>query len=277
MCCQYKKNGKNTSIQGLLHWCGSCDDIFMMVYLELVPNANQDWVLNARETVLAYSFLSGINVPDIMRLPVRSAAAASWLALESVSAIPHIRAMDRDIPSALAMVDQLWASGVSSILVVSGDAPQNPSAVCFPVNSESLIAAIKSHKPAMTVYAALDPYRQSIRDELAYCRRKLAAGADGFFTQPFFDLKFAEIFLEQLEDTTVFLGIAPVTTENSIRYWVTTNNVVFPKSFLLGLEDNARLTNQMMTLAKRYHQHVYLMPIKVPVRDYLDAVVAVAG
>jgi methylenetetrahydrofolate reductase (NADPH) len=246
-----------------------------MIYLELVPLAGPSWEMTVLETMSAYPFLSGINVPDIMRISVRSADAAARLAKMGVSAIPHIRAMDRDIPTALGLVDQLRESGVSAILIVSGDAPQNPSAVCHPVTSEALITAVKKHCPEMRVYAALDPYRQSIREELAYCRRKQAAGADGFFTQPFFDPRLAEIFLEQLRDTTVFLGIAPVTTENSLRYWMATNNVVFPTGFSLDLRDNARLTQQLIVLAEAYQQHVYLMPIKVPVRDYLDAVVFV--
>jgi methylenetetrahydrofolate reductase (NADPH) len=55
---------------------------------------------------------------------------------------------------------------------------------------------------------------------------------------------------------------------------VATNNAVFPKDFALSLEANAALTQKLMDLASRYQQHVYLMPIKVPVNAYLDAVVA---
>lgn len=245
-----------------------------MVYLELVPGAGKEWESTVKETLASYPFLSGINIPDIMRIPVRSADASLRLSRLGISAIPHIRAMDHDIPGALHLIGQLWENGVSSILIVSGDAPQNPSAICFSVSSEVLISAVKHAYPSMRVYAALDPYRQSVREELVYCKRKLDAGADGFFTQPFFDPRFAEIFLEQLTDTAVFLGIAPVTTENSMRYWVTTNNVVFPKAFSLTLDANAVLTKTVMSLATAYGQHIYLMPIKVPVKAYLDAVVA---
>ncbi len=242
-----------------------------MVYLELVPGSGPEWTGMVAETLATYPFLSGINIPDIMRISVRSVDAAERVSRMGFSAIPHIRAMDRDIPTALQMIGRLRDAGISSVLVVSGDAPQNPSAVCFPVSSEALISAIKGAYPDMLVYAALDPYRQSIREELAYCKRKQEAGADGFFTQPFFDPRLAEIYLEQLRNTTVFLGIAPVITENSARYWMTTNHVVFPAKFSLTLEDNAGLSRELMNLATRYDQHVYLMPIKVPVHAYLNA------
>lgn len=242
-----------------------------MVYLELVPGAGPEWTGMVADTLATYSFLSGVNIPDIMRLSVRSVEAAERVARAGISAIPHIRAMDRDLPTALQMIGRLRDAGVSAVLIVSGDAPQNPSAVCFSVSSEALISAIKAAYPELMVYAALDPYRQSIREELTYCKRKRAAGADGFFTQPFFDPRLAEIYLEQLADTTVFLGIAPVITDNSVRYWMTTNHVVFPPTFSLTLEDNAALAKSLMALADRYNQHVYLMPIKVPVHAYLNA------
>lgn len=246
-----------------------------MVYLELVPSLDDAWTESVRDTLVKYPFLSGVNVPDILRVPVRSVVAAARLAGVGVAAIPHIRAMDRDLGTSVSLVGHLIDQGVTSVLVVAGDAPQNPSAVCFPVSSESLIAAIKKTYPAVTVYAALDPYRQSVKEELSYCRRKIDAGADGFFTQPFFDARWAEIFLEQLSDTTVFLGVAPVTTENSLRYWTTTNHVVFPPSFSLTLADNAVLGATLIGVAERYSQHVYLMPIKVPVPGYLTALQAV--
>jgi methylenetetrahydrofolate reductase (NADPH) len=243
-----------------------------MVYLELVPSAAPEWEHMVSETMADYPFLSGINIPDILRVSVRSPAAALRLANIGISAIPHIRAMDRDIPTSLQLIGELIAGGVTAVLIVSGDAPQNPSALCFEVSAEMLISAVKAQYPALTVYAALDPYRQSIRGELAYCKRKQEAGADGFFSQPFFDPRLAEIYLEQLHNTAVFLGIAPVITDNSVRYWMTTNHVVFPPQFSLTLEDNATLSRELMALATRYGQHAYLMPIKVPIRSYLDAV-----
>ena len=40
---------------------------------------------------------------------------------------------------------------------------------------------------------------QSMKKELDYTKKKIDAGADGLFSQPFFDLNLAEIYLDQLQ------------------------------------------------------------------------------
>ena len=94
------------------------------------------------------------------------------------------------------------------------------------------------------------------------------------FTQPFFDVRFAEICLDQLDGIETFVGISPVTSERAARYWERENRVVFPPHFEATLEGCARLTVDLLRLARRYGQRAYLMPITVDPLTYLRAVAA---
>jgi len=65
--------------------------------------------------------------------------------------------------------------------------------------------------------ASLDPYRDRARDVLQDIAEKREAGATGFFTQPFFDLRFMEIWSDQLDGCDVYWGLSPVTRVASRR------------------------------------------------------------
>ena len=132
------------------------------------------------------------------------------------------------------MADALKAAGVSEVLVVRGDPPHDLSHRTWPNTSEDIIRRFKRHHPELRVYAAFDPYRLGLRDELTGVMRKLDAGADGFFTQPLFDLRLLEICMEMLPGQTVYWGVAPVLGARAKAYWETTNRVVFPAGFRAG-------------------------------------------
>jgi len=56
-----------------------------------------------------------------------------------------------------------------------------------------LIRRIKREAPELTVYAGFDPYRSGVQAELEYAHAKLAAGADGLFSQPLFDERLLDV------------------------------------------------------------------------------------
>jgi methylenetetrahydrofolate reductase (NADPH) len=135
-----------------------------------------------------------------------------------------------------------------------------------------MCTALKRKFPKLHVYCALDPYRQSIQAELRYAQEKINAGADGLFTQPFFDEKLAKIYCEQLAHTTLFVGIAPVLSIQSYQYWVDVNKVVFPACFNNSLEYNCTLAKNIIALATKEGQHSYIMPIKTDIMAYLSGI-----
>lgn len=242
-----------------------------MKLIELVPRSIEEVVAQAKELVTRFSFLDGVNIPDVVRLPLRSHDVALALAGEGITAIPHIRCIDRPLEESVALVERLKAGGVTQVLIVSGDRPKGP-ATTFDMSPLDLIPAIKSQVSGVIVYAGVDPYRSNVTAEIEYAQKKHLAGADGFFSQPFFDLHFAQYYAQLLSHSSCFLGVAPVTSPASKTYWETVNQVVFGNHFELSLEYNARFAANMFRLADHLNTHVYLMPIKVDPAVYLTEI-----
>ena len=78
----------------------------------------------------------------------------------------------------------------------------------YPNTSDDIIRRFKWHHPKLKVLAAFDPCRQGFRDEFDAVARKVDAAADGFFTQPIFDLRLLEVCAEMLRGHNVFWVIA---------------------------------------------------------------------
>jgi methylenetetrahydrofolate reductase (NADPH) len=216
-----------------------------------------------------YPQLSGVNIPDVLRLPVRSDEAAHAMLSAGFDAIPHLRAIDHPADVTLQRVHRLIKVGLQRVLVIHGDAPTSPHHIVYDVSVLDVIRLLKQAFPSLKVYAALDPYRQSFQQEIHYANEKLKAGADGFFTQPFFDVNFARVFLDHFRLDEVFLGVSPVITESSFTYWVQKNHVVFPSYFQSTLRYATDLAKELMDLADSFGQHTYHMPIRVPADEYL--------
>ncbi len=238
-----------------------------MNLIELVPREREAFLQEARDIRQSVPAISGINVPDVMRLDNRSTTAVQWLLEEDFVAIPHIRSSDRPIADILSKIGALMNLGLNHVLIISGD-DSEPDAL----KAISLIEATRLRYPRLKIYGGLDPYRQSFQKELAYCQAKKEAGADGFFTQPFFDPELARIYIEQLENEELFIGISPVLSDKSLAYWKTRNHAIFPKNFELSLEGNIQIGAQIVNVAKKYGKHTYLMPIKAPVVAYTKGV-----
>jgi len=209
------------------------------------------------------------NIPDLTRLPLRSWEACAITRTILPASIPHLRAIDIQPGDERAIGDAIVAAGISEVLIVKGDAPRDMSRVTYPNTSESIIHRFKRAYPQIRVYAAFDPYRTSFREERDAVNRKVDAGADGFFTQPFFDLRLLEISSELLRDHCVFWGIAPVIGARSQAYWETTNHVIFPASFSPTLEANRTFARSAVDLIRHMQGNVYFMPIRVDLATYL--------
>lgn len=243
-----------------------------MNLLELVPRDIDTLKTEASHLLNRFPQLSGINIPDVLRLPTRSTDAASSLLSENILAIPHIRAIDLPLETSLNTIKNLVKKGLTHVLIISGDLPQNPSHALHNVTPLQLIKALKAELPKLKIYAGLDPYRQSLKAEVAYGQEKLDAGANGFFTQPFFDTHLAEIFLDQFKNAEFFIGISPVLTETSLHYWTQKNNAVFPSDFVPNLDHAITIAKKLTDLAKIHGQNTYHMPIKVDPEVYLEKV-----
>lgn len=241
------------------------------ISVELVPRDIE--FLSTEIKSLQASFpVDTINIPDLLRLEMRSWEGCSVVGQYGKRAIPHIRAIDIDVRKPLPMADFLHEKNIKEVLVLTGDRPQDMGRKIYPSTSVDVIRKFKQEMPEIKTYAAIDQYRSSVRNEIEYAMRKLYAGADGFFTQPFYDIRFMEIYAEQLQDTDVFWGISPVVSENSVNYWEVKNNVVFPANFCPTLEWNVRFAKQALELVTKQNSNIYFMPIRMNAASYLKEI-----
>ena len=241
------------------------------VSLELVPRDEEVLRGELAQAKKYEGKIDLINIPDLLRLPVRSWEGAA-IAGETFPAVPHIRAMDIDITKPLPMADYLREHAIREVLVIEGDAPQNMAHTVYPTESIDVIRKFREEMPEIRVFAGIDQYRGSMRQEDYRIRRKLQAGAVGFFTQPFFDRRFLAMYADMLEGIEVYWGLSPVTSQRSQSYWETKNQVVFPKGFAPTLAWSISFAREVIEEVRARDEHVYLMPIRTGLEEYLRGI-----
>ncbi|MDR1899114.1 MAG: methylenetetrahydrofolate reductase [Treponema sp.] len=250
----------------------------MMVSLEAVPRSAA--ALSAVAAAAAgFRRITVINVPDLLRFPIRSWEACGVLSENSVSPfcfIPHLRAVDYDPAKPFPHAGFFRRAGIRTALVVKGDLPGGQDTIpvrpFYPTETPAFIKKLKAELPELEVYAAFDPYRTNIRYELDYVKAKEDAGAAGFMSQPFFDLRLLEIYAEYLEGKKVFWGVSPVLSASSRNYWESRNRAVFPRAFRPDLCWNIDFGRRVLRFCEERGFHLYLMPIKVDLAAYLSGV-----
>ncbi len=242
------------------------------ISIELVPRTIEK--LEQEMTAINTHFpqIDTINIPDLLRFDVRSWDGCIRGKHHFKTTIPHIRSMDFDLSESFELGNVLLAESINTVLLVTGDIPQDMSKRVYNTSCIDFIRYFKRQYPAIKVYASIDSYRSGVRQELNYIKQKLDAGADGFFTQPFFDLRLLEMYHDQLSGTDVYWGVSPVLTDGSKNYWEAKNNVVFPKDFSPSMEWNAQFGRDVLTFARATDQNVYYMPIRADVIAYLQEV-----
>lgn len=244
------------------------------ISLELVPRSPEELRESLESIKANIPGIDLINIPDLLRFETRSWQGAAIAQDYYAAVMPHIRAIDVDLTQPLAMRPELRQSGITEVLVIEGDPPQDMSHKVYPTISTDLIQKFHQEMPEVKVYAGIDQYRDSMRQEHYRIQRKLQAGAVGFFTQPFFDMRFLEMYADMLEGQNVYWGITPVTSERSKSYWEMKNNVVFPKGFEPTLEWSIEFGRQVRKFAQERGDNLYLMPIRGNVQAYLEGIMA---
>lgn len=244
------------------------------ISLELVPRSIEALISELEFVKDNFPEINVINIPDLMRYQLRSWECSTLVRDYDKKFIPHIRAIDFRIKDQLPIREFLVENSIDQVLVITGDSPQDMTRKVYPTTSLDMIKRIKSDIPGIKVFAAIDQYRNSIRKEYELINRKIDAGADGFFTQPFFDIRLIEIYAELLEGQDVYWGISPVNSEKSHTYWETKNNVVFPKGFKPTVDWNIAFAREALSYLRENQQHVYLMPIRIDLKTYLDGIMS---
>jgi methylenetetrahydrofolate reductase (NADPH) len=250
----------------------------VLVSLEAVPRSREALVSFVKAAA-AHPQIGLINAPDLLRFSLRSWEACGILSEagkengRSFRFIPHLRAVDFDLNVPFPLAGCFRTGGINEILVISGDPPEDgktPVRQAYPTETAAFIQKLKTEMPEIKIYAAFDPYRSNIRYELDYLKAKEEAGADGFFSQPFFDLRLLEIYAEYLEGKNVFWGVSPVLSAGNRNYWESRNRAVFPKSFRPDLFWNVDFGRRVLDYCGTHGFNMYLMPIKVDLEAYLS-------
>ena len=256
----------------------------MDISLEVVPRSREA-LDEALDLARRYPDIRTINIPDLSRFPLRAwdacrslgmaqreaaeAAPQAQALAPAYSFIPHLRANAFNPKEPLPFAALFQKAGITAVLALAGDPPADPSQPCYPYATCDFIRDLKAQIPDVAVYAAFDPYRNNIRYELDYLTKKEAAGADGFFSQPFFDLRLLEIYAEYLEHRKVWWGVAPVVSDRSKAYWESRNRAIFPRSFRADLDWNVSFARDVRAFCAANDFNFYLMPIKVDLDAYL--------
>lgn len=243
------------------------------VSLELVPRNESSFAENLELAKKEFPCVDTLNIPDILKFDVRIPEACAIATRYFSKVIPHIRAVSVGRRDPLPFKEQFSALGINEILVILGDNPEIVSKSVDPCTSVELISRIKKEMPDMRVYAAIDQWRQTFSEEIAYAKEKISAGADGFFTQPFFDMDSIEKYYNELSGIDVFWGLAPVVRESSRKYWENKNNVRFPSDFACTLEWNRNFARMVVGRTDDENFHVYFCPITVDFVEYLTGIV----
>ncbi|WP_309569826.1 methylenetetrahydrofolate reductase [Deinococcus sp.] len=241
--------------------------------MELVPRSRSGLRAEIAQVVAALPGVDTVNIPDLTRYSLRSWLGCTF-ARPHHAAVPHLRAVDFNPREPLPFLPILAERGIHEVLVVTGDAPADMSAKVYDLGAVDLIRRLNREAPHLTVYAGLDPYRQSFARERDYLERKLDAGATGFFTQPFFDLRVMDAYSDLIpDDAQVWWGATSILTESSLNYWRARNHAVFPRTFTPTLECNRAFAANLLKFARERVQHAYFMPVKVDVQAYLQGIV----
>lgn len=246
----------------------------MRIAMELVPR-DEPSLARQIDELGGLARVDAVNVPDLAHFRLRGWQAALQVRRAGRwAAVPHLRAMDVDPTRPWTPAEALTEAGVNEVLVVTGDPPSELGHATTGAKAVEVIRALKRAHPDWKVYAALDPYRAGFSEERDYALRKLDAGADGFFTQPFFDLRLLGVWHDLMRGVPVHWGVTSVTSERTMHYWLSRNRAVFPHGFAPTLAWHRRFAAEALAFAEHHDADLYFMPIRVDVRHWLGDLLA---
>jgi methionine synthase I (cobalamin-dependent)/5,10-methylenetetrahydrofolate reductase len=207
--------------------------------------------------LLAQLGVHAINVPDSPRASARMSAQSLALQIQQqtgIETILHYTCRDRNILSIQSDLLGVASMGLRNILCVTGDPPKlgnYPDATAvFDVDSIGLVNIVRRLNHGLdigsnaigastnfTIGVAANPGVPDIDQELRRFAYKVEAGAEYAITQPVFDLRLLEIFLERIDDfrIPVIAGIWPLTSLRNAEFMKNDLRVSMPEEIMLRM------------------------------------------
>jgi len=207
--------------------------------------------------LLASLGVHAINVPDSPRASARMSAQSLCIQIQQhtgIETILHYTCRDRNLLSIQS--DLLGASsiGLKNILCLTGDPPKlgnYPDATSvFDVDSIGLVNIVRRLNHGLdigansigastnfTIGVAANPGVADIEHELRRFVYKVEAGAEYAITQPVFDLRLLESFIERTKDhrIPVIAGIWPLTSLRNAEFMKNDLRVSMPEEIMLRM------------------------------------------
>jgi homocysteine S-methyltransferase len=226
--------------------------------VEILPPKGID-CLNEIEgaQLLSQLGVQAINVPDSPRASARMSAQSLCLQIQqhtSIETVLHYTCRDRNLLSIQS--DLLGASslGLHNILCVTGDPAKlgnYPDATAvFDVDSIGLVNIVRRLNHGLdigsnsigvstnfTIGVAANPGAPNIENELRRFFFKVEAGAEYAITQPVFDLRLLENFIERIKDhrIPIIAGICPLTSLRNAEFLKNDLRTSMPEEIMLRM------------------------------------------
>ncbi len=234
------------------------DEKRFVTMVEIVPPRGIDCsseIEGAR--LLASLGVHAINVPDSPRASARMSGQSLSIQIQQhcgIETVLHYTCRDRNLLSIQS--DLLGASsiGLRNILCLTGDPPKlgnYPDATAvFDVDSIGLVNIVRRLNHGLDVGAnaigastnftigiAANPGVPDIEHELRRFKFKVEAGAEYVITQPVFDIRLLEAFLERIRDyrIPVIAGIWPLTSLRNAEFMKNDLRVSMPEEIMLRM------------------------------------------
>ena len=195
-----------------------------------------------------------INVPDGPRASARLSAQVTCQLIQQhagIEAVLHFCCRDRNILSIQSELLGAHAGGLRNLICITGDPPRMgtyPDATAvFDVDSIGLIRIANNlnqgldlggnpmgSQTSLLIGAGANPGSLHIDEELRRVEKKVEAGAEYFVTQPVFDLRLLEAFLERTAQfkIPVIAGIWPLTSLRNAEFMVNELRVPVPEEYM---------------------------------------------
>src|ERR1700758_5155598 len=207
--------------------------------------------------LLAQLGVHAINVPDSPRASARMSAQSLCIQIQQhtgIDTVLHYTCRDRNILSIQS--DLLGASsiGLHNVLCLTGDPPKlgnYPDATAvFDVDAIGLVNIVQRLNHGLdigsnsigastnfTIGVAANPGVPDIEHELRRFQYKVEAGAEYAITQPVFDLRLLEEFLNRIESfrIPVIAGIWPLTSLRNAEFMKNDLRVSMPEEIMLRM------------------------------------------
>jgi len=275
--------------------------------VEIVPPKG----INCSKEIEGAAFLASlgvhaINVPDSPRASARMSAQCLCIQIQQhtgIETILHYTCRDRNLLSIQS--DLLGASsiGLKNILCLTGDPPKlgnYPDATAvFDVDAIGLVNIVKrlnngldigsnsiGASTNLTIGVAANPGVPDIEHELRRFQYKVEAGAEYTITQPVFDLRLLEKFLDRIKDhrIPVIAGIWPLTSLRNAEFMKNDLRVSMPEEIMLRMaqtetpeaarKEGIKIAQEMLEAVRPYVQGVQ---VSAPFGRYSAAAEVIAS